>query len=348
MTAFFESEVVQRATFLIGGLLLGLLTERVVLNRLRKLASKTEFKWDDLLADALRGIPTVWLTAGGVYLALRVGEPDDLVVSLVNTILTVALIGSVVVSSMRAVGGAVEQISARSSFRSPTLVVNLARLSVGVLGVFIILQNLDVNITPLVTAFGIGGLAVALALQDTLGNLFAGVQIILSGQVRPYDYVRLSSGEEGYITDVKGRNTTVHTFPDGNLVVVPNSTLANSIVKNYSKPRQALWVSTEVGVSYDSDLEHVEAVTMEVATGVLTDMEGGLSDKPIVIFHTFGASSIDFEVRMMVKDFMSRGRVRHEFIKRLHRRFAEEDIEIPFPIRTVVMQGPTATPNSLP
>ena len=346
MIAFFESDIVRRAIFLIGGLLLGLLTERVVLDRLRKLAAKTEFKWDDLLADALRGIPTVWLTAGGAYLALGVGEPDDLVVSLVNTILTVALIGSVVVSSMRAVGGAVEQISARSSFRSPTLIVNLARLSVGVLGVIIILQNLDVDITPLVTAFGIGGLAVALALQDTLGNLFAGVQIILSGQVRPYDYVRLASGEEGYITDVKGRNTTVHTFPDGNLVVVPNSTLANSIVKNYSKPRQALWVSTEVGVSYDSDLDHVEAVTMEVATGVLSDMEGGLSDKPIVVFHTFGSSSIDFEVRMMVKDFMSRGRVRHEFIKRLHRRFAEEDIEIPFPIRTVVMQDPTATPTT--
>ena len=341
MIAFFESDIVRRAIFLIGGLLLGLLTERVVLHRLRELARKTEFKWDDLLADALRGIPTVWLTAGGVYFALGVGEPDDLVVSLVNTILTVALIGSVVVSSMRAVGGAVEQISARSSFRSPTLIVNLARLSVGVLGVFIILQNLDVDITPLVTAFGLGGLAVALALQDTLGNLFAGVQIILSGQVRPYDYVRLASGEEGYITDVKGRNTTVHTFPDGNLVVVPNSTLANSIVKNYSKPRQALWVSTEVGVAYDSDLEHVEAVTMDVATGVLADMEGGLSDKPIVTFHTFGSSSIDFEVRMMVKDFMSRGRVRHEFIKRLHRRFAEEDIEIPFPIRTVVMQSPT-------
>ena len=221
--------------------------------------------------------------------------------------------------------------------------MNLTRLSVGVLGVFIILQNLDVDITPLVTAFGLGGLAVALALQNTLGNLFAGVQIILSGQVRPYDYVRLASGEEGYITDVKGRNTTV---PNGNLVVVPNSTLANSIVKNYSKPRQALWVSTEVGVSYDSDLEHVEAVTMEVATGVLSDMEGGLSDKPIIIFHTFGASSIDFEVRMMVKDFKSQGRVRHQFIKRLHWRFAEEGIEIPFPIRTVVMQGPTATPTT--
>lgn len=343
---FFENDIVMRATFLIGGLLLGLLTEKAILDRLRKLAAKTEFMWDDLLADALRGMPTVWLTAGGIYLALGVGEPDEFVVSMVKTVLTVALIGSVILSSMRVVGGAVEHFSARSSVRSPTLIVNLARLSVGVLGIFIILQNLDVNITPLITAFGLGGLAVALALQDTLGNLFAGVQIIFSGQVRPQDYVRLSSGEEGYITDVKGRNTTVHTFPDGNLVVVPNSTLANSIVKNYSKPRQALWVSTEVGVSYDSDLEHVEAVTMEVAEAVLADVKGGLSERPIVIFHTFGSSSIDFEVRMMVKDFVSRGRVRHEFIKRLHKRFGEEGIEIPFPIRTVVMQGPTATAPS--
>ena len=223
---------------------------------------------------------------------------------------------------------------------SPTLVVNLAKGAVGVLGVFIILQNLGINITPLITALGIGGLAVALALQDTLGNLFAGVQIILSRQVRPRDYVQLSSGEEGWVTDVKGRNTTIQTFPDGNLVAVPNSLLASSIVKNYSFPRTALWQTVGVGVSYDSDLEHVERVTQEVAEQVIEELDGGLpGEKPVVLFHTFGDSSINFDVRLQVRDFKSQGPVRHEFVKRLHRRFGEEGIEIPFPIRTVMMKG---------
>ena len=145
------------------------------------------------------------------------------------------------------------------------------------------------------------------------------------------------------MTDVKGRNTTIQTFPDGNLVTVPNSMLASSIVKNFSMPRRALWVTLEVGVSYDSDLEQVEAVALEVARQVLEEVDGGVPGKdPIVRYHTFGDSSINFDVRMMVREFESQGPMRHEFIKRLHRRFADEGIEIPFPIRTVVMKGGTA------
>ena len=141
------------------------------------------------------------------------------------------------------------------------------------------------------------------------------------------------------MTDVKSRNTTIQTFPDGNLLQVPNSVLASSIVKNYAMPRKALWVSVEVGVAYDSDLEHVEQVALEVAREVIEDDQGGpLHRDPLVRFHTFGDSSVNFEVRMMVRDFQTQGPIRHEVIKRLHRRFGEEGIEIPFPIRTLVMK----------
>jgi len=253
----------------------------------------------------------------------------------------VLVLGAVVVAGMRAAGGGIEMLSGRTgAIKSPTLVVNLAKMSVAILGLFIILQNLGIDITAAITALGIGGLAVALALQDTLGNLFAGVQIILSRQVRQRDYVRLSSGEEGWVTDVKGRNTTIQTFPDGNLVIVPNSMLASSIVKNFSMPRTALWVTVGVGVSYDSDLAHVEGIALDVAKQVLGEADGGVpGEDPIVRFHTFGDSSINFDVRMMVREFESQGPIQHEFIKRLHQRFGAEGIEIPFPIRTVIMQG---------
>jgi small-conductance mechanosensitive channel len=277
-----------------------------------------------------------------VYLALNVGSPDPVFANTMRNALMVVVIGSIVVAGMRIAGGAVEMVSGRAggALASPTLVVNLARMAVGVLGIFIILQNLGIDITPLIGALGIGGLAVALALQDTLGNLFAGVQIILSKQVRKGDYVRLSSLEEGWVTDVKGRNTTIQTFPDGNLVTVPNSMLASSTVMNFSMPRKALWVTVEVGVSYDSDLSHVEAVASEVAADVLAEVDGGVAgEDPIIRFHTFADSSINFAVRMMVREFESQGPIRHEFIKRLHTRFGSEGIEIPFPIRTVIAKN---------
>lgn len=342
MEELLRNDWVQRAAFTLGGLLLGFILERVVYRRLHLLAERSRFKWDDLAVAAIKGLPTIWCVSGGVYLAGRVGELPAVVETVVSNGVMVVLIGSVAVAGMRLAGGGVEMLSQRSDgpIRSPTLVVNLARGAVAILGLFIILQNLGIDITPLITALGIGGLAVALALQDTLGNLFAGVHIILSRQVRPRDYVLLSSGEEGWVTDVKGRNTTIQTFPDGNLVAVPNSVLASSIVKNFTFPRTALWVSVDVGVSYDSDLEEVERVTLEVARQVLEETEGGLSSEdPLMFYNSFADSSINFEVRMMVKEVRALGPVRHTFIKRLHRRYNEEGIEIPFPIRTVVMRS---------
>ncbi|MFG1690596.1 mechanosensitive ion channel family protein, partial [Gemmatimonadota bacterium] len=323
MTEFLATDWIQRIAFILGGLILGYLVERLFLRWIHRAAKWTEWEWDDVLADSLRWIPTIWITAGGVTIAMGIGEVDPLLLRTTGTFLTVVLIGSLIIAAMRGAGETVEKISARSSGALPsaTLVTNLVRLGIGILGIFLILQNLDINITPLITALGIGGLAVALALQDTLGNLFAGIQIILSRQVRPDDYVRLASGEEGHVTDVKGRNTTIRTRPDGNLVVVPNSVLASSILKNYSLPEKSLWVSLIVGVSYDSDLEHVEKVTLEVAREVLEAADGGLAEEPVLRFREFADSSINFRVRMKVREFNDQFRIRHQFIKRLHARY---------------------------
>jgi small-conductance mechanosensitive channel len=341
MTDFLAQVWIQRTAFAVGGLLLGFVVERVVVRRAHAIAERTKIKWDDLIVSSVRGLVTIWFASGGVYLAMSVGTVDPLIVAGVTSVLTVAVIGAVVVAAMRLAGGTVEIVSGSSdAIQSSTLMVSLARLTVGLLGIILILQNLGIAITPLITALGIGGLAVALALQDTLGNLFAGVQIILSGQVRQGDYVRIAPGEEGWVTDVKSRNTTIHTFPDGNLLAVPNSVLASSIVKNFSMPRKALWVSIDVGVSYDSDLEHVEQVTLAVAQEVTQEVDGGVdSEEPVIRYNAFADSSINFEVRILVREFRSQPLVTHEFIKRLHRRYNEEGIEIPFPIRTVYMKS---------
>jgi small-conductance mechanosensitive channel len=315
----------------LAALLAGVLVERLLVARVSRFTASTRFKWDDLLLTSLRGVLTVWLAAFGVYLALSLTGLE--LRPWTRAAFTIVLIGSVALAAMRFAAGAVEIASGQAlgMTRSPTLVVNVARLIVAALGVVLILQNLGIDITPLITALGIGGLAVALALQDTLGNLFAGVHIILSRQVRPFDYVRLSTGDEGKVIDVLARNTTIETA-DGSLLVVPNSTLATSIFKNYTLPMPRFWVSVDTAVTYESDLDHVERVTLEVARDVLAQVEGGMTDPgPTVLFRALGPTGIELTVRLPVREFPSQGPVRHELVKRLHGRFAAEGIAIPHP-----------------
>jgi small-conductance mechanosensitive channel len=204
------------------------------------------------------------------------------------------------------------------------------------IGVLVALQSLGVSITPLLGALGVGALAIALALQDTLANLFAGVHILASKKVRPGDYVKLDSGEDGYVVDITWRNTTVRQLA-GNIVVVPNAHFASAIVTNYHQPAQDLAVRVQVGVSYGSDLEQVERVTIEVATDVMATVEGGVPDfEPFIRYHTFGDSSINFTVIMRAHEYTATFLIVHEFIKLLHARYRAEGIEIPFPIRTLV------------
>jgi small-conductance mechanosensitive channel len=334
---------VQQVGFVVGGLLLGILTERFLVGTFRAIARRTQSTWDDLLINALRWMPLVWWTAGGVWAAMRIRGFDPAVQAHINQAVGVVIIGSFTLIAMRLASGAIERVSARNQAGLPStsLVTHLVTLVIGTIGLFLILQNLNIEITPLITALGIGGLAVALALQDTLGNLFAGVSIIVAGQIRTNDYVRLASGEAGFITDVKARNSTIRTFPHNNLVVVPNAVLASNIVTNYSLPERNLWIQVPVGVAYDSDLEHVERVTIEVSRQTLEAVEGSLPEtEPMVRYREFGDSSINFDVLLPVSRFRKQFVIQHDFIKRLHARFNQEGIEIPFPIRTVYMHEP--------
>ena len=298
--------------------------------------------WGDTLLSAVHRMPIVWFAAAGGYLGVRVAGYVDPWRNLVDTAVSVVVIVTLVVVGMRLATAVISAFGKRSTGlqASTTLVQNVARLLLLIIGVALVLQNLGINVTTIVTALGISGLAVALALQDTLGNLFAGMQIIMSRQIRPGDYVTLSTGEEGSVTDIQARNTTISTFPERNRVLVPNSILASTVVTNYSLPHKRLFITLPVGVSYDSNLEHVEAVTLDVARRVLSEVEGGLTDEdPFVRYEEFSDFSINFLLRVPVTQFTDQFLIRHELVKRLHERYGAEGIEIPFPIRTLYMRN---------
>jgi small-conductance mechanosensitive channel len=202
----------------------------------------------------------------------------------------------------------------------------------------LVLQTVGVQITPIITTLGIGGLAVGLALQDTLANLFSGFYLIISKQVRTGDYVKLDAGHEGYVIDISWRNTTIKEISN-NVVIVPNSKLSSAIFTNYHLPAKEITLTMNVGVSYDSDLEQVEKVTVEVAKEVMEEIAPELKEsEPYIRFHTFNDFSIDFTLYMRVSEYFDQRIGKHLFIKKLHKRYQQAGIQIPFPIREVYMQ----------
>ncbi|MFJ6632159.1 mechanosensitive ion channel family protein [Streptomyces sp. NPDC091376] len=310
---------------------------RVLLRWLGERAVRTNWSGDDIIVHALRALVPWAAITGGAAVAASVLPLTSRVERNVTMTLTALLIVAATLTVARIVAGLVQALAqARSGVAgSATVFVSITRIVVLAMGFLVMLETLGVSIAPLLTALGVGGLAVALALQDTLANLFAGVHILASRTVQPGHYIRLSSGEEGYVVDINWRNTVVRTLSD-NLVIIPNTKLSGTNMTNYHRPEQQMTLNVQVGVGYDSDLEHVERVTIEVVEGVMTDVTGALPEhEPLVRFHTFGDSRIGFTVILGVSEFSDQYRIKHEFIKRLHQRYRAEGIRIPAPTRTV-------------
>ncbi len=331
--------LVVAAGVLVGAMVVGIAL-RVLLGWLTRRAGRTRWAWDDLVLMLLRDLAVVTSFTLGAWGASLIVHLRPGVRVATDRVLVAFLILTISIAVARFAAGSVNSIVlARSGVaQSATIFVNIVRVVVVGIGLLVLLQSLGVSVTPLLTALGVGGLAVALALQDTLANLFAGVHILASRKVQPGDYVRLDSDDqEGYIVDINWRNTTIRQLA-GNLVIVPNSRFADAILTNYHRPAQDQSVMVQVGVGYDSDLDEVENVTVDVAREVLYDVDGAVTEhKPSVRFHTFGDSSIDFSVTLRTREFTDQYVLVHEFIKRLHRRYRAEGIEIPMPTRTLVM-----------
>lgn len=329
-------ELVSPIAFVVGGLLVGYVFERLAFRKLNATISGTRFRGADIVVKSIRGLTTLWFGVGGVYLAVVKLPLDKTIAEILKDALMIALILSAALVLARISAGLIRVYAGRvQGLPSSSLLTNLTRVVILVIGGLIILQSLGIAIAPVMAALGVGGLAVALALQETLSNLFSGILIIVSGQLRPGDFVRLDSGDEGYVTDVTWRNTTIRSLSN-NMVIVPNSRLASSTVTNFYQPERRMSVVVPVGVSYESDLTHVEEVTIEVATEVMTEIEGGVPEfEPFVRYNNFGGFSIDFSVIMQTREVVEQYRIQHEFIKRLHQRYWKENIEIPLPVATL-------------
>jgi small-conductance mechanosensitive channel len=322
-----------------------LLVRRIVLGALSRWSEKTKTTVDDAITNALRAPSIWWALAIGLYMALATSELSAKYVEYGLKAIYVIIIISVTMAAA-SITSRIFQKKIESSVKGTDKAIPATGLSKAIvnaliftIGFLVILNSLGISITPLLTALGVGGLAVALALQDTLSNLFSGVHILLERPLKVGDYVKLDSGEEGYVVDIGWRTTRIRKIGN-NLIIIPNSKLSQSTITNYCMPEKRMSLLIPVGVSYDTDPERLEEILLDVAKSAVGEIKGLRRDPaPLVRFSPgFGESSLDFTLICQIEEFVDQYYVQHELRKRIFKRLNEEKIEIPFPIRTVYMK----------
>lgn len=309
---------------------------------LHRWALQTESRIDDILVGALRTPSLFWCLAIGIYAGVAVSDLPERHLVIFSKAIQVIVVLSITIAAANLAGKLLNESIRKSDLPVPAtgLAHGILKGSILLVGLLLILSASGISVTPILTALGVGGLAVALALQDTLANLFAGIYILAEKSIRVGDFVQLETGQEGYVEDITWRTTRIRMLLN-NMVVIPNHKLTQSILTNYYLPERRMSLRLRVGVSYSSDPDAVERVLEEELRKAVGEIPGLLGEpEPFVRFMPgFGESSLDFTLICGVEEVDDRYLVEHELRKRIFRRFREEGIEIPFPQRTVHLRG---------
>ncbi len=339
LSPYLENPWIQSLGIFILSLVLTIVARWSLRFVLLRLARKTKTEVDDILIRAVRhvatySIPVIGLMLALTPLALQTPIPERILFSLLAVLL------------MR---GAIRLIDDMSRWLEETwqertassldkgllpLLRKAVKASVVILGVLIILGKWEVQIAPLLGALGIGGLAVALALNSSLSNIFSGIQLILDRSVNVGDKVQLDSGEVGVVLDIGLRTTLMRTY-DNEVISLPNSQLANARIKNYTRPDSTIRVGVNFAVAYGSDVNEVKRVVSD-AISQLDDIMP--EPEPQVLFLNMGDFSLDMCARVWVDDYGKQFAKKLEMTELIYNTLKKSGIEIPFPTRTVYMK----------
>ena len=331
---------------IVVGIILGFVFKRFVHTNLKKAAKRSDWAGDDAVLDAIEPHIVIWFFLGALSIAvsnIQVLELSnsyltDIINDYVPKFLIIVLIGSVTLAIGK-LSVSLFDLWAKDQekgFPSTTMFTNFVRIAVYVTGVLIILDALSISIAPMITALGVGGLAVSLALKDTLSDVFAGLHILLSKKVQVGDFVQIDTGDMGYVKNISWRNTTIMERTN-NIIHIPNTRLSSAIIKNFDSGDPSFSIKIPVGVGYSSDLDKVEKVTREVVDDIQNSMEETNKNyEPTMRFQNFGESSINLMVYFRGNRYGDQNPIIHQFIKLLHKKYSDAGIEIPFPMRTVI------------
>jgi len=318
--------ILSSVTFVSWVVLLSLIKRVVFVWIRRRVAARPELIWGNAFLDALSPALLIFIWTSGIAILARMMPLTRRWGVEVTVGLDAAVVIALIIFFDRWAPALMEWLAGRSPAVKAeySLIRGITRTVIIALGALMLLDTIGISITPLLASLGVGSVAVALALQDTLANLFAGIYIAADKPIAPGDFVRLETGQEGYMVRLGWRSSHIRMVPEG-AVVVPNQKLATSVLTNFSLPNGEIVNSIDFGVAANGDLERVETVTLEVAREVTRTIEGGaLQSEPSVRFQGFAGPNVKLTVALWSRT--DAAAIRHEFIKRLRSRYEREGI----------------------
>ena len=321
----------------------------LAIRALRRWATVTTTPFSEVMLDSFRIPSLMWCLLIGLYTAVDASELPQQFSATALKILFSLLVISVTVAIANLSGTALQVGLKQSHVATPAtgLTLTFMKVVIWVTGGLVLLGGLGMSITPVLTALGVGGLAVALALQDTLSNFFAGIHLLIEQPIRVGDFIKLESGQEGYVEDISWRTTRIR-MPSNDMVILPNSKLTQSVLVNYHLPDPRRGISIVIGVPHDTDLDMIERILLEETMNAVGGVPGLLAEPaPSVRFIPgVGESSLNFSVNCHVREFNDHALVQHELRKRMFKRLKQEGIDIPLPQQTVHLRSQVSSPSA--
>lgn len=310
---------------------------KLILNLvLKPLTKKTKTKIDDLIVKSISSIILYIVLALGLKIGLQYFEYEtEIYNSLIETLLIV-LIGILIFKIIHNFAKHwmmewAKKTESTADDRLIPLVEKILKAIVFVLAIIFIFSAWHINISPLLATAGIAGLAIGLAVKDSLANILGGLQLVLDRTFKVGDKVQLDSGELGVILDIGLRSTKLKTY-DNEVIYIPNGILANAKVKNFTQPDLSIRVNVNFGVEYGSDPEKVRQVVLEAIKKIDTVLD---DPEPIVQFLRMSDFSLDFVARAWVQEYKQAYSTQLKMTDEIYNALNKAKIGIPFPTRTI-------------
>ncbi len=364
MDRFTRDDAIEAAIAL--GIVVGsIIIARVVAALLRRFVHRfmeqTETELDDLIANALRAPLIFAIVVFGFYLAARTVSELDAQRDIIDRIYIASTVALGFIAVRSVILGLIAWFARREGgsgildVRTLPMVTRVVNVLLFLIGGLVILDTAEISINPLLTGFGLGGLAIALAISPLLSNVFASSFLISDGSIRAGDFIEVEGGPRGWVEDIGWRATRIRTFSN-NIVIIPNSALADSTVTNFDTEGQPVDAAVTCGVAYEEDLERVERVCLDALRQLRDSAPHTIkSHEPIFLFQNFGDSNIDFLMKVRADERRNLGGLTHLMIKAIHARLNAEGITINYPARRLFLEeadtgglGRLATENRLP
>ncbi len=341
--------------FFIGSIILAEVIVVFIDKLIRPLLAKTKTQLDDFLFEDLRGPLKLFFSIGGAYLGLQVVMPNLVVFGRdLPGLLYLALIVAVAHAVARTLNALMKwyllEVGAEKGRVGDVfpIVRKLIMAAVYFAALAVLLSELGVEIGPLIAGLGVAGLAVALALQDSLKNFFAGLYLLSDKPIRRGDIIALDNDKsevKGTVEEIGWRATRIKGIANA-IHIIPNEKLAASVIVNYSKGRETRTVMVKVGIEYGENVDKALAALTKAAEKTIKEAPATDRDvTPEIRVNEFMDSSVELAALVRVKDYGERFAVASVLRRNILKFFREEHINIPFPIRTLQWPENATTPS---